>query len=368
MDDRNNSSRYRNRDERRRFVTPPTRRFGSAPTASPAPPIQVPKQPASTDPEDLARVRENLGFDDIPVDDENMEGVRFRDIFRAWAKQAVKDSPIEKKLKAATKKKGRLHDLKNDLKWAMQADLDEPVKKVKKDPENNLSKPVAHTSLSHPTPLSPSSAHSSKTIDININLGSLPKLPPITKVSARAKSLIAKIRGFHWTRRRIVIVTALLIMSGGIASWYFIPSLYTSKKSGSGTAVSTGTIQKPDYSTALPKDKSIESLGGWRRVSPSDRSPVFAYADKIGDVAISVSQQPIPESFKPNVDDSVAELAKNYAATEKISVGSLTLYVGTSAEGPQSAILAKDDLLILMKSTKKIDSRAWADYVQSLVK
>ena len=123
---------------------------------------------------------------------------------------------------------------------------------------------------------------------------------------------------------------------------------------------------KPAYPTVTPDGKPIEQLGGWTRVSPPDKNPVFAYADTIGSKNINVSQQPIPDEFKPNVEEQVAYMAKGYLANEKLVIGDVTAYVGTSAKGPQSVILAKNDLLILMKSSVKISSKEWSDYINSL--
>lgn len=123
---------------------------------------------------------------------------------------------------------------------------------------------------------------------------------------------------------------------------------------------------KPAYQTALPKGKTIDDLGGWKRVSPAKEEPVFAYMDKIDDVTISVSQQPLPQSFKNNTDSEVAELAKKFNATNKIDAGGTTAYIGTSSKGPQSVIFTHDNLLILMKSIGHVTDTSWANYIETL--
>jgi hypothetical protein len=128
---------------------------------------------------------------------------------------------------------------------------------------------------------------------------------------------------------------------------------------------STTIAQKPTYQTIVPSNKPSSSLT-WQRVSPPGSDPVFAYADTIDGVSIFVSQQPIPDSFQPNVDDKVAQLAASYTATDKISAGSTPVYVGTSAQGPQSVIFSKNNLLVLIKSASKISDDAWTSYANSL--
>ena len=123
---------------------------------------------------------------------------------------------------------------------------------------------------------------------------------------------------------------------------------------------------RPDYKTALPSGTSIEKLGGWERVSPPDKDPVFAFTDKIGEVSITVSEQPLPSSFKSDTNGKVAELAKAYSATTILDAKGTKVYIGTSAKGPQSTIFTKNELLILIKSQAKINDDAWITYINSL--
>ncbi len=125
-------------------------------------------------------------------------------------------------------------------------------------------------------------------------------------------------------------------------------------------------IENLEYQTVLPANKSITELGGWKRVSPPTGDPVYAYTDKIDGISVSISQQPLPKSFTDDLDTQLAELAKKFSATTKIDANGATVYVGTSAKGPQSAILSKNGLLILIKSTDKISDAAWAKYAKSL--
>lgn len=127
----------------------------------------------------------------------------------------------------------------------------------------------------------------------------------------------------------------------------------------------TGPTQ-PTHKTVTPDGVSVNTYGGWHRVSPETAEPVYAYDDILKGVVISVSQQPLPPNFKKDPAASVAEFAKQNSYTTKLKVGTVTAYLGTNAKGPQSVIFAKDDLLILIKSQDKISNKAWVRYIKSL--
>ncbi len=122
----------------------------------------------------------------------------------------------------------------------------------------------------------------------------------------------------------------------------------------------------PSFVTVLPTGKTIESLGGWTRASPMGTNPVFVYVDYIGDTRINVSQQPLPEDFKTDTDMKVEELAVDFKATEKITVNNLVVHIASSAQGPQTAIFTKNDLLILARSNVTLSNDTWISYINSL--
>lgn len=123
---------------------------------------------------------------------------------------------------------------------------------------------------------------------------------------------------------------------------------------------------RPEYATVLPSGKPIEKLGGWKRISPPGKDPVFAFADTIAGVPVSVSEQPLPANFKDDAAGQLAKLAEKFSATNKLESGNIAVYVGISVKGPQSALLVKNDLLIMIKSQKKISDAAWKSYAASL--
>lgn len=200
-----------------------------------------------------------------------------------------------------------------------------------------------------------------KTIDISINLDSLPKLSDFTRFNLPTRlEIVDYARDLSFKQRAGIVAAVVIIAAAGTLAL----GLRTH-------TVADGTdpakvAPAPQYETVIPDGKTVESLGGWKRISPPNKPEVFAYADKIGDVPISVSQQELPKSFASNATEQITELAKKFNATTKVDAGDTVVYVGTSSKGPQSAVLTKKNLLILIKSMKKIDEKDWAQYVKSL--
>jgi len=122
----------------------------------------------------------------------------------------------------------------------------------------------------------------------------------------------------------------------------------------------------PEFDALLPTGKNIEDLGGWARVSPENKAPVFAFVDIVSDVQLNISQQELPESLRVDTTHEVEKLAKGFAANEKIIVGEDTVYIGTSIHGPQSVIFTQNGLLILIKSSATLTNDQWIGYISSL--
>jgi hypothetical protein len=159
----------------------------------------------------------------------------------------------------------------------------------------------------------------------------------------------------------VVVAVAILGLSGGAGRG----NVSTSPEAGGVLGTGQGNSE-PGYQTLLPTGKSIEDLGGWGRVSPPGKDPVFAYIDNLGGVRINVSQQPLPDNFKKDTFGEIEKLAESFSAKEKVTVGDITAFVGTSAQGPQSVILAKNNLLVLIKSEAKLTDEQWMAYIGSL--
>lgn len=178
----------------------------------------------------------------------------------------------------------------------------------------------------------------------------------------RNAPVITRIRAGIATKRFWVIAScAVAVAVGGI-----VVATHFRQQTQTATTPASSTHDAVTYQTVTPDGKPATSLGNWQRVSPKDREPAYAYIDSLDGVHISVTQQPLPEKFIEATDSQVAQLARDFNATQEIKASGVKVYVGTSAKGPQSALFIKNGLLILIKSQSKISDNAWARYAESL--
>ena len=90
------------------------------------------------------------------------------------------------------------------------------------------------------------------------------------------------------------------------------------------------------------------------------------YDDEINAVKASISQQPLPETFKDNPDDNVKRIAADFAATEKLSIDNQNMYYGRDENGPQTLILTKKGVLIFINTPKLVEIEALKLYAYNL--
>lgn len=199
---------------------------------------------------------------------------------------------------------------------------------------------------------------SGRVIAINIALPSLPKL---TKVAVVYKQ-------FQRIPRAFFLIT-------GTACLLAVVLLFVFNNSGSGPLATAAPPSSgppplvkgtPNYATLLPAGKTIAQLGGWTRISPTKSNPVYAFVDHTDNVQIAVSEQPIPTSFQPDPAAKIASMAQNFNATDKFEVGTTTVYIATAATNQQEVILAKDNVLVLIRSMSLLSNNQWAAYVNAL--
>lgn len=126
------------------------------------------------------------------------------------------------------------------------------------------------------------------------------------------------------------------------------------------------TSTQPNFDPFLPREKTIENLGGWQKLTPPSGDAFYVYVDTISGVNVNVSQQLLPGKFKNDISNKMTELARAYKANIKLDIDGTRVYIGNSAKGPQSVLFTKNGVLILIKSWATIPDSEWIAYIKSL--
>jgi len=184
----------------------------------------------------------------------------------------------------------------------------------------------------------------------------------LPKLKVPDHPLIRKARSIRLSKRQWIMTGAACLIV--VTSFTGIRAF---NRKDDGVDVQTGVLGQsatPEYKPVLP-DGSERSTSS-NQVLYDPEKKVASYKDTISGINITVSQQPMPDSFSDDPDGEVKKLAENFSATKEIKAGGLTGYLGTSAKGPQSMVLKKRNMLIFIFSEKTIPDQDWGIYISSL--
>lgn len=197
-----------------------------------------------------------------------------------------------------------------------------------------------------------SKKQSTGTISINI---SLPKfqMPKVT---------------IPWVlvRKWGVVVGVVLVVFVGILVGLrlYLGSAPAGKSDGSNTA--SGDTDKPAYQPLAPKDKQNLASGD-KSVSAYDpKRKLYTYNDNHEGVQLTVSQQPLPSSFKSD-PIQIRKAADSIRATEEVDTALGMAYIGFDEQANvQRIMLIYRDLLVFIMTNKKLDKETIKSYVETL--
>lgn len=158
--------------------------------------------------------------------------------------------------------------------------------------------------------------------------------------------------------KRLFITAVMMIFSGFVLLGYGVYQAQPSRADEISDA--------PNFDTILPSGKTIKDFGGWQKLTPPNSEAFYVFVDTINGVTVNVSQQSLPGKFKGDVTNKMVELARAYKANVKLDADGTRVYIGTSAQGPQSVLFTKNGVLVLIKSWSNIPDADWVAYVKSL--
>ena len=251
-----------------------------------------------------------------------------------------------------------LDEITNELKGKNGTKTQKP-----KQPRPSLKK------VPEPKPVS-----KTETTQININI-CVPKLPDFKNVklpkkadivskipTEKLKTVAGRFKNIKTVAKKpsrkqlIYIISAfacLAVVVVGITQ-------YTGKKSTNKPEVSGEAEQiKPEFTLIMPGGK-IEG-----KISYNAERKTAGMQTSIGNKKVTISQQAIPEGFKPDPAGETAQLAKEINANDKLEGNGFTAHLGQSIKGPQTVLFTKSGTLVFIKSTETIPKEQWTEFLQT---
>lgn len=173
-------------------------------------------------------------------------------------------------------------------------------------------------------------------------------------------------------RLRVKLVIVVLVIVG-LGLWLKPHVFPVTAQSADGSSPGSQTAAKltkgtPTFKTFVPEGKSIDSFGGWTRVSPSSSAAVYAYSDTLSGTALIVSEQELPANFKSDTAGKIKQLQSDqgYVTQHTTTVNGTAVYIGVSNKSYQSTIFIRDRILVLITSYRTINDTVIGNYINAL--
>lgn len=157
-------------------------------------------------------------------------------------------------------------------------------------------------------------------------------------------------------KRFLIITACLLVFVIGITARGVFQEKPGNKPSGG----VQGATTSPNFPVLAPA--GYNSAG----IRYDSQRKVASYSHTIRGVEVIVSQQALPENFKSDPQAKVSDLARKFNATKEIVAGEVTAFAGKSADGPQSVIFQKNEVLVFIYSPIELDSQSLTSFITEL--
>lgn len=157
------------------------------------------------------------------------------------------------------------------------------------------------------------------------------------------------------SKRVVLALVGGSIIVAAAALWFF-----------STRPFSLNSSTTPTFATVLPKDTSIADLGGWQTKETPSGEHIYTYYDTLDGVGIIVTQQQQPTSFAADPEKALKDIADGFNASTALNVEGAIAYTGVSSQGPEWAVIAINDLLVLIQAESSLPPSTWESYISSL--
>lgn len=197
------------------------------------------------------------------------------------------------------------------------------------------------------------------------------KIVEKTKTKAKKIKKISSTKSLKNKKNIIFVSLPLLVLTGLLLNKFIINDNNVKDVAGTSKKVADKHTflepgDTPPYKILYPGGKNAQNIGKIIKNNSPSQNSTYSYVDVVAGVEINVTQQEINELIKNNPEKTLEAAAKANNQNEIISVDGVTVYLGTSAKGPQVASFIKGNLIIFINASDTISNETWAAYISAL--
>ncbi len=188
----------------------------------------------------------------------------------------------------------------------------------------------------------------------------------------------ASISSLHITKKHFVLggFVGLVVLSFILRPLVGSPAKPSEPSSGTqgtlGESTATGAtdalqeVEATEFELLYPAGVNPDNVKVVK-INPENTATVYSYVDKLENSQLRISEQKVPDSFKPGTDAALQKLADSFNAKSIIQIDDSKVYHGKNEAGgtAQSLLFIKNDLLILIAASQAVSDDKWAAYITS---
>lgn len=163
--------------------------------------------------------------------------------------------------------------------------------------------------------------------------------------------------------RKLYIALASLCSVVLLGATYMVVGDYLQAKKGQKTALTPEQRAKQSFNPLIPIDTKQSGSADYVY---DDTKKVLGYTTDYNGVALTVSQQPLPDKVKHDPSE-LAAIAQSLGTAKSIDTQKGAAYIVTYQEtATQVAVFATKEVLVFLKSNQALDDADWEYYINQL--
>lgn len=155
-------------------------------------------------------------------------------------------------------------------------------------------------------------------------------------------------------RPAVVAAVLLFVVAAGVIGFH---GLHKNVRIAAGNEAAAASRTQPDFQPLVPSAAQATAT------DYNGQKNLVSYDTNFGNARITVSQQPLPNNFKTDIN-ALKRAADSIDATQKFDTDHGPVYVANSTtDESQLGIYADKDVLVFIHTDKKLDASSWTSFI-----